>query len=1261
MSSLSFILGPASKDHQNALVKDLYQQLKEHPNDQFFFLVPNHIKFSTEIAVLHQLRSMGPKGDIYAQSRVQILSFSRLAWFLLRDTSEYQKTRISKAGLTMLVAKIVRQLSTDDLRMFAKEVQKTGFVQDLCDQLIEFQNANISPDDHDQIMKRAEEWALKNHQNITDSFRNKLTVLFKVYRQFDQAIMNHLTTTAIYQQLVNQLNKKDFSHTHFYLNRFTSQFSAMEEQVVEAIIKNAAKTTIGLVLDRPYRGSSLPDSNDLFYQTGLQYHRLIQFAQDQEDIELAADRFAENSRVNTDLDFVEKWMADQAKFVTPDPVTKGIQNVHFFTAPTRIDELNRVAAIIRQMVATGNYRYRDFLVLTRRLDGYSTMLKPVFEANQVPAFNDNDQTMANDPLVTLIDGLFKISKRFYQLADVLQLLKTGLVVPAEQDKQGHTIYPAKRFIRAIHITENWCLKYGKTGGSWLSQQRWEYTPHISQEILANNPELAKREEQRTSAINWVKDFISDQVAPVTTKLTAATDGTTAARALYEGLVQLGVDHQLSHWVKEATDNGDLNLAQEPQQVWRVLCSLLDEYVQILGTQKTFSLDEFQELLQVGFSTATYSRIPSTMDQVLISETGITQTNDRKVIFMIGSTDDVMPEVSVNDGLLSDPDRQILNGGLSANQYLPVSGPAQVENESLLNYLGMLSATQKLYFSAPDMGGEDELRLSPYLIGLAKYFNKWDSDNQTFTENLPFCPESRTDFSGIKPFISSPTATLTNYIQTERTAKNNGQTVGTGWRAVSRELNHDQLGWLKSSLTYQNKTTNLKPALASQLYGHLDPDVANQAALAKREHQEFDWTSVTTDQHHNTLATSISQLQTFYRNPYEYFLKFGLGLQKRDELEITNASSGTFYHDTMEEFIRLVSATGIKLRDVADDQLAVFVSQAMDWAFSRQPELLELAENYQRIAYQKRHLESVALTMARVLRNQARYSKARTLTTEQQFGNPGILDDRNDSQRPWRPLVYETTIPNTKSTLPDLKRKVYLRGRIDRVDTLKSSDSGLPTDFLTVVDYKSSNKQFDLVDAYEGIDLQMLSYLNNLRANLDIANPGVPTSIAGAVYLHLYDPKYSYSDVIKKSPELLELQNHRFKGILMDDDDLLRVLDTGLGNDKPDSRVLDLRYVKTKNQFKSLKGSLLVNREQLNKLLDRNKKLITNATQRILSGDVELRPYRRNQQTGLQYSDYQDIYHFDNVLDQDKYNDITLTEQDILDQLKNNTKGDKENG
>ena len=54
----------------------------------------------------------------------------------------------------------------------------------------------------------------------------------------------------------------------------------------------------------------------------------------------------------------------------------------------------------------------------------------------------------------------------------------------------------------------------------------------------------------------------------------------------------------------------------------------------------------------------------------------------------------------------------------------------------------------------------------------------------------------------------------------------------------------------------------------------------------------------------------------------------------------------------------------------------------------------------------------------------------------------------------------------------------------------------------------------------------------------------------------------------------------------------------------------------------------------------------------------MRPYRLDKRDGLQYSDYQDIYRFDPMLDQKNYRDVLLTERDVQEKLKQESQGEK---
>ncbi len=56
--TLQFVIGKASVNHENSLLSELAKAQQEHPDDQFYYLVPNHIKFESEVQVLTRLAKL---------------------------------------------------------------------------------------------------------------------------------------------------------------------------------------------------------------------------------------------------------------------------------------------------------------------------------------------------------------------------------------------------------------------------------------------------------------------------------------------------------------------------------------------------------------------------------------------------------------------------------------------------------------------------------------------------------------------------------------------------------------------------------------------------------------------------------------------------------------------------------------------------------------------------------------------------------------------------------------------------------------------------------------------------------------------------------------------------------------------------------------------------------------------------------------------------------------------------------------------------
>ena len=695
---------------------------------------------------------------------------------------------------------------------------------------------------------------------------------------------------------------------------------------------------------------------------------------------------------------------------------------------------------------------------------------------------------------------------------------------------------------------------------------------------------------------------------------------------------------MNHWQNYQAKQGNLDLARRPKQVWATFCQIIEEYVLILGDRqvgkdsRTDLLTNFSEILQAGFAAAQYSQIPATLDQVVISETGIVQSQSHRVVFMIGATDDVMPEAHDDEGLLTDSDKDLLSQYLDADsQYLPATAVEQLEDEPFLHYQGFMSAREQLIISAPQFGTDDkELQPSPYLIDTARFF-------KITGEVVPLAtsPAGQADAT---PFVSAPLATVNQLVQVVRQFSDD-QEVAVGqrprwtasWQQVGRALNrlakHDELlrtrlAVIRHGFDYRNQTQNITAPMAQTLYLHTSENQKDQVLYA-----------------------SISQLQDFYVNQYEYFLKYGLRLRKRDELALSTDRIGTYFHRAMEVFVNLVRDSALSFADLAKEEnrlaLVEFTRQALDAADQLQPELLRLVSSSAQARFQYQQLTAIVKTMLVTLCQQAANAHFVPRETEVQFGQ---INGRQDVD--WAPLDYPL----------DAHRHIQLRGRIDRIDQIDVGNQK----YLAVVDYKSGNRLFDLTAAYYGISLQLLTYLSGLEVNLDKLSLS-SANLAGALYLHLNNPTIRAVDLLKGSPahqdqrlNNLRLKSHQYKGILLNNSDLLsNIAKQGHA---------DLVYPLQKN-LKPGKGALLADDQQLQWLRDNNRQLIIDAGKQILSGQLKLNPYRlidgSTRQTGLDYTDYLDIYQFDSMLDQGLYHelDARIAKEKFADVRKKEQKND----
>ena len=303
------------------------------------------------------------------------------------------------------------------------------------------------------------------------------------------------------------------------------------------------------------------------------------------------------------------------------------------------------------------------------------------------------------------------------------------------------------------------------------------------------------------------------------------------------------------------------------------------------------------------------------------------------------------------------------------------------------------------------------------------------------------------------------------------------------------------------------------------------------------------------------VVSISRLESYAACPYSHFVQYGLRPQERKEWKIERSETGTFYHAAMEGFTK--SLTGCaqwpNITRKECDQLMDAALRPLTESWQDQI----MTDSARAKAEGKRYI-NICKRVAWAFTKGAAQSDFRPQQGEIAFG-------------------YPNTLPALTLNLSD-GTKVYVRGRIDRVDRFESDESV----YLRVIDYKSGVKSLDPAKIWMGMQLQLLLYL---EAMLQSEPDSIP---AGAFYQWMGDPLIDQS---KKG--LIESEIAKklcLKGVMLSDVQVIEWMD----HSKPPISIEDV----LKKDGAVRKGKLACTLDELKSLID-----LAHRTAVRLSGEI----------------------------------------------------------
>ena len=690
-------------------------------------------------------------------------------------------------------------------------------------------------------------------------------------------------------------------------------------------------------------------------------------------------------------------------------------------------------------------------------------------------------------------------------------------------------------------------------------------------------------KQLEATTNEVRRSVQQILPGFFKKIKKSEDGLSAATVFYHFLEESGLKRQLLFWRDQEVAKGNLDKARNHEQTWQALLDLLDEYVLIYGDD-AFDWVTFQEIFLAGLMNLTYGKIPTAIDQVRVNDLELARIDQTKITFAIGLNNNDFPARFDDKGLLSAEERSTFNQNLPEGKFLPESNSSKVSREPFLAYLVFLSGTEKLYLSvATTVEGEKKLEISSFLRQLGRGLNITINDNVSL--NLFSSPENH---------LGSIRTLLSDLIALNRLAQDQNRAFLPDWRELQKFIQNSSLAPMAQrvfkSLQDLNVPRSLLPETAEQLYG-------------------------------KNLYVSVSRIENFYNCQYKYFANFGLGLKERTVYGLTPAAAGDFYHEALDYFFRLLKEQGMRLAELSEAERNQLANEVLKEIFGELK--FAILSSSARMNYIRYQLSRTIQKVSWGLVQQGTRTNFETQQTEVIFGSIG----------------GQKGIPGINLPLRN-GGEVAIRGKIDRLDQLQSAEQ----DWLSVIDYKSSPHSFNVADAYYGIALQLITYLDVVVTDFSRAN-NKNVKPAGAYYLHVHNP-------VLKDPKNIEkdmLKAYQYDGLFAKEPELYDQLDQSL-QEKESSLLFPIKKDKNgQTVIVSQSKDKFYELSEIELLRQYNREKIQQAGNQIVSGEIKLNPtYKDNQRIACQHCPFRSVCKFDAMLKENNYHRLEkLSKEEVL--------------
>lgn len=1169
--SLQFIFGNSGSGKSDYLYEYILEQAAKQPEQNFLILVPEQFTMQTQ-------RELVTRQKNHAIMNVDVLSFARLAYRVFDELGKQELVILEETGKNLVLRKVA-EIKKQELMVLGGNMNKMGYIGEVKSLISELTQYNITPEDLEQFL---------GEETVGDALKWKMKDILTMYRGFREYIEGkYITAEEVLSLLCDVAGESALlRNSVIVFDEFTG-FTPIQNLLMRELLQLAERVMVSVTMDI---------REDFYHSRGV--HEL--FAMSKKTVEVL-QKMAFEMAVPVEEPVIlepgekKRYLDAPALFFMEQnlfrPTYKRWQeengNISITGLKDPREELAFAAREITRLVREKGYCYKDIALVTGDVPQYANYVPEIFEQYGIPYFIDQTRNILFHPFIEFIRAALEVVEYDFSYQSIFRFLRSGLVyriaaVPngkkAEKETGMAEAEPAVQESGSAEEIES--LKENREKGSTEKYLTETDVDRLENYVLAKGIRGRKRwsepwtfvmqqnVQEGTADLMQAQmlrlNQVRERIAAVFEPLFAVFHGTehTVAEqtyALYHFIRELHVEEQLKE--KELAYQSGNEQKAAPSSKMQMKAQ---EYAQIYKIVMDL-LDKVTSLLgEEHISIREYGDILDAGFEA--AKVGIIPPgNDRVTIGDIERTRlnhiKILFFAGVNDGVV------------------PKSGStgsiiSQFEREKMAEHHLELApgAREKVFIQKFYL----YLNMTKPSDALYVTFSKVNPDGKALRRSyligtlLHMFPKMQ---------VQEPEETETE--EDVLTPENGMQFFleGLEQKEEPGELWNALANWYLSREPFAEEAKRL---LSAAFKTHTGEPISR---------------AVTKALYGTVLENSVTRLERFAACAFAHYLDYGLHLRERELQEFASVDMGNIYHDALEHFAKRVDQSEYTWFDLPEEVRTEWIEASMEDAIAgcTNAGVFEDARNRYLLARMK---DTVRRTVW-------------ALTVQVQKGK-------------FVPSEFEVTFSRADDleaiqfTLSE-EEKMRLRGRIDRVDTYETEDKV----YVKIIDYKSGNTSFSLLNLYHGLQLQLVVYLNTALELVAKKHPGKAAEPAGIFYYHIDNPMVEGNGT--ESEEEIRravLEELKLNGLVNEAPEVYRAMDTDFSGS---SAVIPVA-LKTDGSLKAT--SKTASTYDFRTMSEYVNRTVTAAGRKILDGDVSVQPYELSGRTGCDYCPYHTVCGFD---------------------------------